>query len=114
MKHLHTFEEFLNENNSVNEQDPKLTQEQNHLYALMEYIIMNYDEDDFDILRDRIAKKLKNYDWTYKDITGNKLIEIKEILKKYYIKEKLITDKFLKNPAKKWQDFIAAYKWLIA
>ena len=116
MNYVHTFEEFLNENKSVNEQDPNLTLEQNHLYVLMEYIIMNYDEDDFDILQDRISRKFKknDYQWSYKDIEGKNLVDIKEMLKKYYIKEKLITDKFLKNPAKKWQDFIAAYKWLIA
>ena len=116
MKNLQTFEEFLNENKSVNEQEPNLNTEQNHIYVLMEYIIMHVDEDDFDTLIDRISRKFKknDYQWSYEDIEGKNLVDIKEMLKKYYIKEKLITDKFLKNPAKKWQDLIAAMKWLIA
>jgi hypothetical protein len=116
MKNIQTFEEFLNENKSINEQDPDLTLEQNHIYVLMEYIIMHVDEDDFDTFIDRIDRKFKknDYQWSYGDIEGKNLVDIKEMLKKYYIKEKLITDKFLKNPAKKWQDLIAAMKWLIA
>ena len=116
MKNLQTFEEFLNENKSVNEQQPNLNIEQNHIFTLMEYIIMHVYEDDFDILIDRIDRKFKknDYQWSYEDIEGKNLVDIKEMLKKYYIKEKLITDKLLKNPAKKWQELIAAMKWLIS
>ena len=73
---------------------------------------MDYNEDDFDVLEYRIGKKLKKADWKYSDITDDKTAEIKEILKTYYNRKKIITDKFLKNPAKKWQDLIAAMKWL--
>ena len=115
MKNLHTFEEFLNENKSLNEQEPNLNTEQNHIYTLMEYIIMEIDEDDFDTLRDRIRKKFKknDYQWSYEDIEGKNLVDIKEMLKKYYIKNVNI-DKFLKNPAKKWQETIEAIKWVIS
>jgi len=117
MKNLQTFEEFLNESaKSLNENEDGLNTEQNHLYVLMEYIIMHVDEDDFDILIDRIDRKFKknDYQWDYSKLEGKILEDVKEMLKKYYIKEKLITDKFLKNPAKKWQDVIAAMKWLMA
>ena len=89
-----------------------MTPEQMHLYVLMEYILDVYDEDDYDSLIIKIGKKLKKEDWIYQEITGNEIAGIKEILKTYYTKEKIITDKFLKGPAKKWQDLITAMKWL--
>ena len=110
MKHIHTFESFLNEA-KLNE-GATMTPEQMHLYVLMEYILDIYDADDYDSLIIKIGKKLKKEDWIYQEITGAKIAEIKEILKTYYTKEKIITDKFLKNPAKKWQDLITAMKWL--
>lgn len=94
--------------------DVNLTEEQRHISVLMDYIITHVDEDDYDMFDSRIGRKLKKADWKYVDIEGSNLGDIKEMLKKYYIKEKLITDKLLKNPAKKWQDIIAAMKWLTA
>ena len=113
MKYIKTFEGFLNENYLFEAKDPNLTPDQKHISELMEYILMEY-EDDYDVLERKIGKNLKKADWTYSDIADNKIDEIKEILKTYYNRKKIITDKFLKSPAKKLQDLIAAMKWLTA
>jgi len=112
MKNLKTFDEFLNENKSINEKESSLNSEQKHISVLMDYLLMEFDEDAFDMLSDRIAKKLKNSEWQYQDITSSNIIQVKEILNKYYDQKKVINDKLLKNPGKKWQDLIDAYNWL--
>jgi hypothetical protein len=104
MKHLHTFESFLNEN-AINE-----SVENTHINNLLSYLLDNHWEDEWDSIITKIQKVIKKYD--YNDIPDDKIDSVKEIVKKMYDKLKLIDDKFLKNTAKKNEPIISAMKWL--
>lgn len=101
-----------NFNKSLNES--KLSTEQQYLSVLMEYLLDEFDEDAYDMLANRIGKRLKNDEWRYEDMNNNDILQVKEILKKFYAQKKVINDKLLKKPGKKWQELIDAYLWLNA
>ena len=61
-----------------------------------------------------ISERLKNDEWRYEDMNNNNILQVKEILKKFYAQKKVINDKLLKKPGKKWQELIDAYLWLNA
>ena len=103
-----------NFNKSLNEAGSKLSTEQTYLSVLMEYLLDEFDEDAYDMLSNRIAKRLKNDEWRYEDMNNNNILQVKEILKKFYAQKKVINDKLLKKPGKKWQELIDAYLWLNA
>ena len=94
--------------------DPNLTLEQNHVRTLLDYVIMEVDEDDYDTLEARIGRALKNGGWKFDHITEELMGKVKEILKKYYDKEKLITKEMLRNKSKKREGLVAAMNWLNA
>ncbi len=112
MKNLQTFEEFLNENIAPESYTP----EQTNCNLLMDYVLYKVDEDDYDKLETRIGRSLKNPNWTYGEITPDKMPAIKEILFNYFSKSKydLMNAKFLKNTAKKNQPVITAMNWLMS
>ena len=89
--------------------------EQNHVNALLDYVLHRVDEDDYDMLESRIGRSLKNYNWTFASITPDQMPAIKEILFKYFTKSKynLMDPKLLKNTAKKNQPVINGMKWLL-